>query len=570
MKVRKISIFNKLFIMLAVLLLMGNGILGVVAYRHSEKNLFLQIQGNVVNIAATAAAHVDGEIFQVIETGDEGTDAYNRIIEQLALFRDNAELEYIYTLRQLSDGKVIFVADSDPEEPAAIGDECEMTDALNAAFTQGKAFADNEPFTDEWGTHVSAYGPIYCGEEVVGAVGVDISANWIAEQTMKLRNMVLIVCAITYMVSLLILGIIMFKFKKSMAVLNDKVIELVGDAGDLTKEIDIHTGDELEVIAGNMNAFIRQIRNLVNEVAYSADDIVTIGNELNATVHENVQVMSEMNRGIEGIGANMKNSATVSEQLSVNLSESADNIAAFAKQVRDISKTVHVANQSAQETVEIAKKNRENALSSIEKLSIRMRQTSEDAQKIKEVAQIATEISEIASQTSMLSLNAQIEAARAGEQGRGFAVVATEVGKLSQAIDGSVTEINAINEIVISALEALVHASKEMVDFVSVNVVNDYDVLVNIGEEYGNTTGRIGAQMASIEHQSAEIASTISDINETVQDITATVLSTAKSANDLADATGTISDSLDSLHNTSIKNTAHTENLKKQVNRYVF
>ena len=131
--------------MLAVLLLMGNGILGVVAYRHSEKNLFLQIQGNVVNIAATAAAHVDGEIFQVIETGDEGTDAYNRIIEQLALFRDNAELEYIYTLRQLSDGKVIFVADSDPEEPAAIGDECEMTDALNAAFTQGKAFADNEP-----------------------------------------------------------------------------------------------------------------------------------------------------------------------------------------------------------------------------------------------------------------------------------------------------------------------------------------------------------------------------------------------------------------------------------------
>ena len=95
MKVRKISIFNQLFILLAILLLMGNGILGVVAYRHSEETLFEQIQGNVVNIAATASAHVDGELFQGIEIGDEGTDAYNEIIDQLARFRDNAELEYI-------------------------------------------------------------------------------------------------------------------------------------------------------------------------------------------------------------------------------------------------------------------------------------------------------------------------------------------------------------------------------------------------------------------------------------------------------------------------------------------
>ena len=52
MKVRKVGIFTQLFIWLAVLLLLGNGILGVVAYRHSEDNLFEQIQGNVENIAS--------------------------------------------------------------------------------------------------------------------------------------------------------------------------------------------------------------------------------------------------------------------------------------------------------------------------------------------------------------------------------------------------------------------------------------------------------------------------------------------------------------------------------------
>ena len=62
MKVRKISIFNQLFIWLAVLLLLGNGILGVVAYRHSEDTLLEQIQGNVENIASSSAAHVDGDL----------------------------------------------------------------------------------------------------------------------------------------------------------------------------------------------------------------------------------------------------------------------------------------------------------------------------------------------------------------------------------------------------------------------------------------------------------------------------------------------------------------------------
>jgi len=570
MKVRKISIFYQLFILMAILLLLGNGILGVISYKHSEQSLFEQIQGNVINIASVAAAHVDGSLLQGIEEGNEGTDAYNQIVDQLSLLRDNAELEYIYTLRQLSDGTVIFVVDSDPEEPAAIGDECELTDALSMAFQQGKAFADNETFTDEWGTHVSAYAPIYWEETIVGAVGVDLSANWIAEQTINLRNMVIIICSITYVVSLVLLGIIMLKFKRSMKVLNDKVLELVGDSGDLTKEIIIHTGDELEVIANNMNVFIRQIRNLVKEVANSTEDIVTIGNELNVTVQENVRIMSDMNSGIEDISKNMKTSAITSEELSVSLSSSAGDIASFAKQIREISDTVHEANQNAQKTAKIAKENRKNALQSIDKLSTRMRKTSEDAQKIAEVAKIATEIGEIASQTNMLSLNAQIEAARAGEQGRGFAVVATEVGKLSQDIDHSVAEINKINEIVISALEALRCASEELIEFVSVDVVKDYGIFADIGEEYGNTTGTIGVQMVSIEQHSAEIANTISEINEAVQEITTTVLSTAKSANELADATGVISHNLENLNGTSSKNAAHTENLNRQINKYVF
>lgn len=96
MKVRKIGIFSQLFIWLAILLLLGNGMLGVIVYNRSESTLFQQIQSNAKNISMGAAAELDGSVFQKIQVGDEGTEAYNQILEQLAIFRDNMELEYIY------------------------------------------------------------------------------------------------------------------------------------------------------------------------------------------------------------------------------------------------------------------------------------------------------------------------------------------------------------------------------------------------------------------------------------------------------------------------------------------
>lgn len=570
MKVRKISIFNQLFICLAILLLAGNGILGYLAYARSQTALFQQIQSNARNVARCAAANVSGNVLAEIEVGQEFSSNYEVIMEQLATFRDNAELEYIYTLRQTGEEEFIFVVDSDLEEPASIGDICETTEALCQTFEDGITVADDRPFTDEWGTHVSAYSPVFYNEEVVGAVGVDISANWIDEQIYALRNLVILVCIGSYGVSLIILQFLMSRFKKSMGKLNDKVKELASGSGDLTKEIDIYTGDELEVIAENMNAFIRQVRSLVKEVSESAEGILSTGQELNTTVDDNIRIMSHMNSEIEDISINMEKSSASSRVLSENLAESAEHIAEFAQNVNEIRKMVQEANEDAQETSAMAKENRKNALDSIYVMQKRMEETSRDAGKIEKVKQIAEEIGNIAGQTRILSLNAQIEAARAGTMGAGFAVVATKVGTLSNDIDRAVAEINDINSQVISAVGALSAASEELVRFVSEDVVKDYDAFAELGEAYGSTTDTIRVQMTEIGNQSTRISQTISDINLDVQQITSTVTLTADSANELARSTNQISESLESLNYASQKNTEQSEKLGAQVEKYTF
>lgn len=570
MKGYKRSIFIQLFLWLAILLLFGNAVLGFLAYARSEAALFEQIQTNAKNIARCAAMNVSGDVLQGILAGEEESETYARIVDELTLFRDNADIEYIYTLRQVGEETYEFIVDADPEEPAAIGDECEATEALNIAFAQQITTADDEPFSDEWGSHVSAYSPVIYQGQTVGVVGVDISANWIEDQTTALRNLVIFTCIITYIVSLLVLWLLMSKFVKGIKKLNEKVKDLASGSGDLTKEIDIYTGNELGEIAEHMNVFIRQIRVLVKEVALSTEGILSTGEELSRTVKENTQIMSHMNAEIEDININMERSVSSSRLMAESLAESAERVTIFADNVEAICKTVRQANENAQLTSNVARQNRQKAMDSIRELQARMQKTNQDTQQIMRVKQIAEEIGTIANQTRMLSLNAQIEAARAGTMGAGFAVVATEVGKLSDEIDSAVTEINSINSQVQSAVEALSDVFAEMIRFVSEDVARDYDSFAALGEEYGNSTGVILGQMNEIGNQSGEIADTIKNVNRDVYDITQMVSSIAGNANDLAKSNQRIADSFNKLNEASDKNTEHSEKLSTQVNKYTF
>lgn len=570
MKGRRRGIFKQLFLCLAILLLFGNAVLGAMSYNRSETALFEQIQSNAKNIAQCAAMNVDGNLLQGIVAGDEASETYATIVNQLALFRDNADIEYIYTLRQVGTDQFEFIVDSDTEEPAAIGDECDATDALVSAFANQMTTADDAPFTDEWGSHVSAYSPILCDNQVVGVVGVDISANWIDEQMAVLRNLVMVTCIVTYAVSMVVLLVLMSKFTKSIKRLNDKVKELASGEGDLTKKIDIYSRDEIGEIAGYVNQFIDQIRMLVKDVSNSIEGIRKAGEELGVTVNDNTQIMSHMNREIEDIGANMEKSELSSKSMSENLADSAEHITTFAENVEAICKVVRQANENAQRTSLQAKENRQNAMNSIKELQVRMEKTSQDTQKIMQVKEIAEEIGTIASQTRMLSLNAQIEAARAGTMGSGFAVVATEVGKLSDEIDRAVTEINNINGQVESAVVMMTEVLEEMIRFVSEDVVNDYDSFTALGEEYGTTTSEIHKQMTEIGLQSTEISKTISNINEDVQGITQMVSAIVETTNDLTHSNELIAESFDKLKLASQKNLEHSDNLSTQINQYTY
>ena len=568
MKVRKISIFTQLFSLLAVLIFAGLAALCTLASSKAKDALFRQIQSNASNIASAGAAHVNGEALRRVSDNPEDVQSYETVLSQLALFRDNAELEYIYTIERKSMDEIVFLVDSDIEEPADVGDLCDITEAMHLAYDTKTVAVDNDTVEDEWGTHLSAYAPVFCEDTVVGLVGVDVDATWIARQVANIRNTIVLIALCTYVISLLGLHLVVRKFKKNMVTLNNKVKELASGSGDLTKTVDITTGDELEVSAGNMNSFIHHVRSLVQSVCTSTKSLHSAGEALDGVVNDNVRVIRDMSTKIEDITASMEESSASSQLINETLLRCSENLEVFAAQLSAVSENAVGANNKASMTLENTRDNRQNALKMIRELNGRMLEVSEDMKKIEQVQEIAKEVRTIAGKTNMLSLNASIEAARAGEAGKGFAVVASQVGELSASINSAVSQINQINEQVLKTTDVMMKTIDDMVRFVTEDVVRDYDIFEKVTEEYGQVTERIQSAITDIHAESDALFGQIRSISEQTQVITEMVGSTSENATNLALSTGKISESMEELSGASKRNVEHAEELSLQVSKY--
>lgn len=144
----------------------------------------------------------------------------------------------------------------------------------------------------------------------------------------------------------------------------------------------------------------------------------------------------------------------------------------------------------------------------------------EDAEQVHVIAQLSEEIVDIADQTNLLSLNASIEAARAGEAGKGFAVVAEEIGHLAEASSQTANQISEINQVIVRVVDALANASNELLQLMRTQVMGDYDLLVDTGRQYGETTLQFKEQMQSLYDAMGVIQNNMSKIARHVQDIT--------------------------------------------------
>ena len=218
--------------------------------------------------------------------------------------------------------------------------------------------------------------------------------------------------------------------------------------GDFTVDVNVKSNDEIGLMANGVEKFITAMRDMISSIYDVSDKLHTQAdnsNDVSAQMYNasttQSQSMVELNHTVE--------------QLSLSVTEIAENATTLAMVVSDTRNDGEQVDKKMQETVTISRQGK----SDMQRVSSAMQDINESVKRLQvaidkvgkasgEITNITNVIGSIADQTNLLSLNASIEAARAGEAGRGFAVVASEIGQLAQTSADSVHNIeNIIGEI---------------------------------------------------------------------------------------------------------------------------
>ena len=75
------------------------------------------------------------------------------------------------------------------------------------------------------------------------------------------------IAAICLVVALTIINVIVSAIIRSLRAVDRKIYELVHNEGDLTQRLDVRTGDEMEMIADNVNELLTYIRGIMLNIA---------------------------------------------------------------------------------------------------------------------------------------------------------------------------------------------------------------------------------------------------------------------------------------------------------------
>ncbi len=539
MKVRKISIITKLIMGVMALFMISDIILAIIIYNKATDILNQEIRQNTEGIAASTAALVDGNIVAAVQPGEEDTESYLEVSNLLTTVLNETGLEYLYTLRKSGSG-MEYAIDAQIEDYSAIGDVFEDQEAAPAL--NGQIVSNKEPYTDEWGTHISSYAPIKVDGKVVGAVGADVSMDWVKEQTSALMKSIIITCIIVLIVS----GIICFIISRLLAakfnMLNDKIVELTEGDGDLTRNIEVDSGDEFEVIGNNVNSLIQFIREMLLSINSDSNRLSTASGNIAVNIKDarnNSEAISATITDMSSMMQNTSSSLNEMNELMSDITSSFKDIVDEIESGRSFSRDVK---DSASDTGKKATSERSSAEEKVAQMAESVSDKIERSKAVSRIEDLTGNIIAIASQTNLLALNASIEAARAGDAGKGFAVVASEIGELANNSQKAAGEIKTVSAEVITAVNELSAEAENLLAFVKDTTIDGYDKLVNISEDYLNSAVRIDEMMGRFAEASEQIQKNVNliqestgNINTAVEDAAQSVISTAEKSVEMSE-----------------------------------
>jgi methyl-accepting chemotaxis protein len=292
--------------------------------------------------------------------------------------------------------------------------------------------------------------------------------------------------------------------------------------GDLTKDIEIETKDEIGILAKSFGTMVGNLRNLVKEiqstsmnVSSTSQELASSAEEMNASTQQVSSAIQQISKGAQSQAGQVEDTTKVVKEMSGSVDDVTSRAVLAAEEAGKSSTSARSGRKTVEEAVT---KMEESSRSAVQEAVVKMQAiqkvVGESAMTIgnlgkrsEEISQIVDVITNITDQTNLLALNAAIEAARAGEQGRGFAVVAEEVKNLAEdsreAADRIANMIKEIQGETVKAVDAMQRGTKEVEEGMkAINSTEDaFKEINNMADVTTQTFENIASLAASTSEQ---------------------------------------------------------------------
>ncbi|MGE5474991.1 MAG: methyl-accepting chemotaxis protein [Ignavibacteriales bacterium] len=594
--VKHLSLGAKFGLLLVALCFFSTLLIGFLSYYLENKSSMDQIGKRLVSVAQSATILINGEEHKAIKKGDEKSPVYLNIREKLKELRIKTGMTYTYTLVIDEKNNVKFVVDSDEQAGAGIGEEYKLLPEMLTAY-KGTPIAIQKPYTDKWGTFLTAYAPIYDqSKKVIAIVGVDLNINDVKKESRNLLISVLLAVITVVIVSIIIAINVHFKIQKSLGNIVFKMIEINKSKENIfTKKLEIKTGDEFELMGEQVNQLIDSMALMFGDIKESSEKIYKSSEKIanssymissnsenqSAATEQTLGSMVELDSGIQNITKDIQD---VKDNI-LNSNNLLENVKCFTDSVKD---TIEQVGLQSKNSINAANTGMDTVSKSQDRMSQINITVGSLVSVIKELGKSAVEIGvivnlidDIAGQTNLLALNAAIEAARAGEHGRGFAVVADSVRSLAEKSSDATKEIEKLVSLIQRQVAEAVETAQAGATEVEKGTLLSEETeqaLKKIEETVQSTAFELDKvkEMISIQVQdinyivtySEKMGSLTESMASTLEQLSAASSEVVKAMESVSNSALQISASTEEITNSAEEVTGESKNLVESISKY--